>query len=62
MDNDAALRRVFEIEDTLKRRLAVLAAMRKSLGKKHWESKGLRSYPDFDSQLRCSVFTDAERG
>lgn len=61
VDEAVALRRIFETEDKLRKRLALLSAMRKSLGKKYWLSQGFRSFPDFDASLRKAVFNKETR-
>lgn len=55
--NDAeVLCRIFEAEDALRKRLALLEQMRKVVGRRYWKSLSFTVYPDFNNQLRSAVY------
>jgi hypothetical protein len=56
VDNRDALKKLFATEDKLRKRLALVNALKRNVGKKYWQEQGLRSFPDFDAKLRASVF------
>lgn len=55
MDDAAVLRRIFEAEDTLRKRLTLLETMRKVVGRRYWKSQGFTVYPGFNNELRSAV-------
>lgn len=61
MDNAEAIRKIFETEDTLRKRLALLETMRKVKGRQYWKEKGYKIFPNLDVALRRAVFNEERK-